>query len=249
MWKYLQNVSKPPEKKQWTDSDKHCYDKKYDETTWHKNYRGTWSVTFPWVRYDSDKNLIFSKTCEQFQEKTSESSFVTGCSSFRKENISLHNVSQCHKLCSEMKNSRNAEPEKLVAEKALQSLNKEALQKISILFRNSHAIAKHGRPFTDFKWLCELDKKKGLDIGETYITDKKCAEFINFVGSVEQKKLEECLKTAPFFSILCDDATECAVLEQVIVYTRYCVEGNVRVYFVALNMLKDQMLHRFMSAL
>ncbi|KAJ8876937.1 hypothetical protein PR048_021387 [Dryococelus australis] len=58
---------------------------------------------------------------------------------------------------------RPAQPGKSVAEKALQSLNKEALEKMRILFRNSHAFAKHGRPFTDFKWLCELDKKKACD--------------------------------------------------------------------------------------
>ncbi|KAJ8883584.1 hypothetical protein PR048_015428 [Dryococelus australis] len=191
MWKYLQNVSKLPGKKLQIDDDKQCYDKKYDETIQRRNYQETWSVTFPWIRYDSDKNVMFCKTCEQFQEKTSQSSFITGCSSFRKENLSSHIVSQCHKLCAEIINSRNAEPGKSVEEKALQSLNKEVLEKMRIFFRNRYAIAKHERPFPDFKWLCEQDKKKSFDIGETYITDKKCAEFISFVGCVEQKKLEE----------------------------------------------------------
>ncbi|KAJ8896140.1 hypothetical protein PR048_001483 [Dryococelus australis] len=85
----------------------------------------------------------------------------------------------------------------------------------------------------------EITKKLGrfqvavLAGQEERITDEKCAEFISFVGSVEQKKLEEGLKNAPFFSILCDDMTDCAVLEQGIGYIRYCVEGNVREDFVA----------------
>ncbi|KAJ8879872.1 hypothetical protein PR048_020489 [Dryococelus australis] len=126
---------------------------------------------------------MFCKTCEQFQENTSVSSFVTGCSNFRKENLSSHNVSQCHKL---------------------------------------HAIAKHGRPFTDFKSLCELDKKKGLHIGETCVIDKKCAECISFVGSDEQKKLEESLKRLLHFY-------------QYYVMIRQFVEGNVCVDFVAVR--------------
>ncbi|KAJ8878963.1 hypothetical protein PR048_019567 [Dryococelus australis] len=109
----------------------------------------------------TDKNVMFCKTCEQLQEKTSF---------FR------HWLKQLQDrkfiFTQQIINLRNAEPVKLVAEKALQSLNKE--------------------------WLCELDKKKGLDIRETYIADKKCAEFISFVGSVEQRHLKIVLRLLHF---------------------------------------------------
>ena len=32
------------------------------------------------------------------------------------------------------------------------------------LFRTARAIAKKGRPFTDFAWMCELNEMKGLEI-------------------------------------------------------------------------------------
>ena len=39
---------------------------------------------------------------------------------------------------------------------------------LAVLFRNAHAITKAGRPFTDMEWMCALDEKKGLDVGELY---------------------------------------------------------------------------------
>ena len=42
---------------------------------------------------------------------------------------------------------------------------------------NAHAIAKAGRPFCDKEWMCALDEK-GLDVGASCRTDKKCCEFI-----------------------------------------------------------------------
>ncbi|KAJ8877251.1 hypothetical protein PR048_021705 [Dryococelus australis] len=145
---------------------------------------------------------MFCKTCEQFQKTTSESSFVTGCSRFRKENLSSHNVSQCHKLCAEIINSRNAEPGKSVAEKALQSLNKEALEKM----RFSFEIAMQ---------LQNIEDHLQISSGCVSWTRRKIAPFF-----------------FPYYVMIRQDY---AVLEQVIVYIRYCVEGNVHVDFVAVK--------------
>ena len=52
------------------------------------------------------------------------------------------------------------------------------MQRLALLFRNAHAIAKAGgRPFSDMEWMCAPDEKKGLDVGASYRTDKKCCEF------------------------------------------------------------------------
>eukprot|EP00731_Ephydatia_muelleri_P008478 Em0004g816a len=52
------------------------------------------------------------------------------------------------------------------------------MSRLAVLFRNAHAIAKAGRPFSDMEWMCALDEKKGLDVGALYRTDKKCCESI-----------------------------------------------------------------------
>jgi hypothetical protein len=43
--------------------------------------------------------------------------------------------------------------------------------KSNILFRNAHAIIKTDRPLWDYNMLCQLDKAKGLELGETYQND------------------------------------------------------------------------------
>ena len=40
--------------------------------------------------------------------------------------------------------------------KALTSLKTAQLDKMKILFRNAHAIAKKGREFQDYEWQCKL---------------------------------------------------------------------------------------------
>ena len=47
------------------------------------------------------------------------------------------------------------------------------VSQLALLFRNAHAIAKAGRPFSDMQWMCALDEKKGLDVGMSYRTDLK----------------------------------------------------------------------------
>ena len=41
------------------------------------------------------------------------------------------------------------------------------VSQLALLFRNAHAIAKAGRPFSDMQWM------KGLDVGMSYRTDLK----------------------------------------------------------------------------
>ena len=62
--------------------------------------------------------------------------------------------------------------EKMVSEagKTLKLLKSSEVHRLAYLFRNVHAIAKQNRPITDYKWLCQVDKSKGLDIGNTYQT-------------------------------------------------------------------------------
>ena len=62
------------------------------------------------------------------------------------------------------------------------------MQRLALLFRNAHAIAKAGgRPFSDME--CALDEK-GLDVGASYRTDKKCCEFIHCIAEEQRLGLQ-----------------------------------------------------------
>ena len=54
-------------------------------------------------------------------------------------------------------------PEATVTHKMLMKLNQKTIEQMKILFTSAHAVAKHGRPFSDFQWLCSLDEAKGSE--------------------------------------------------------------------------------------
>ena len=64
------------------------------------------------------------------------------------------------------------------AGRALATLKESERHKLAYLFRNAHAVIKNNRPLSDYKWLCSMDKMKGLDIGDTYLNDKAAFNFI-----------------------------------------------------------------------
>ena len=67
--------------------------------------------------------------------------------------------------------------------KCVQQLNKSLFAKLSILFKTAHALAKHDRPFRDLGWISILDESKGLEVGPSYRTDEKAAEFVNAIDT------------------------------------------------------------------
>ena len=94
------------------------------------------------------------------------------------------------------------------------------MQQLALLFRNAHAIAKAGRPFSDMEWMCELDEKKGLDVGASYRTDK-CSEFIHCIAEEQRLGLQAQLQSNNFFSVMMDGTTDSSVDDAKIIYIRY----------------------------
>ena len=97
------------------------------------------------------------------------------------------------------------------------------MQQLALLFRNAHAIAKAGRPFSYMEWMCELDEKKGLDVGASYRTDKKCCEFIHFIAEEQRLGLQAQLQSNNFnfFSVMVEGTTDLSVSDAEIIYIRY----------------------------
>ena len=51
--------------------------------------------------------------------------------------------------------------------RTLKLLEKDVHDRVLCLMRTTHALCKNGRPFTDFKWMIELQGDNGVDVGET----------------------------------------------------------------------------------
>ena len=79
-------------------------------------------------------------------------------------------------------------------------------------------------------WLCELDQKKGLDIGTTYHNEQAAAVFTDFIGEDVYKNVFSSLeKTGKrFYSLTMDGTTDAATVEQESVFIRAAGKGEVR---------------------
>ena len=93
------------------------------------------------------------------------------------------------------------------AGKGLKMLHASVAIRLAHLFRNTHALVMNRRPFTDFVFLCTLDEKKGVDIGQTYRNDKQAVTFARFIAKAERQKFLERVKMAKYMGVICDECT------------------------------------------
>ena len=125
------------------------------------------------------------------------------------------------------------------AGRALATLKEFERQKLAYLFRNAHAVIKNNRPLSDYKWLCSLDKVKGLDIGDTYLSDKAAFNFISSIAEAEKQKTKLLIETSPFFSFLLDGTTDISGDEQEAMYIRLSSKGKIIERFLGIGTPKS----------
>ncbi|CAC5367450.1 unnamed protein product [Mytilus coruscus] len=115
-------------------------------------------------------------TCEKFAvtDLDKKCIFVTGSSNFKLDSVLAHEQSEQHKKSTGIKEKKATEELK----------GRENHSN----FKSKH-FQKNRRPFTDFLWMCELDKMKGVDIGQTYRNDKQVVTFVNFIAKVERQNV------------------------------------------------------------
>ena len=85
----------------------------------------------------------------------------------------------------------------------------------------AYAVAKSGQPFTVYPLHAALERKHGVDVGTSYISDKYAKIFTDCVGNSLKNELKQELSNAKYFSILMDGSTDCAVMEQELFYIIY----------------------------
>lgn len=225
MWRYCKNIE-PPAKKSKTTEEKRVLAKEYDQTKRQRSFQRSWLEHRDfkeWLRYDEELKLMFCTACESRAQKTEglgRTEFINGCASLRIESLHKHVKSDFHTRSIAIKKADAALPGTSEAEKCLKKLNQVAYKRLEIHFRTCHSLAKHGRPFSDFVWMTTLDKLKGLDVGDTYKNRKKCREFTDAIAEIERQKLQKDVEECNFFSVVCDEATDAAVVEQLILFVR-----------------------------
>ena len=107
----------------------------------------------------------------------------------------------------------------------LQEKDKASLEvKFSIYY-----LVKCERPFTDYPHLITEKKNHVKNIGNSYVTDRACAVFTDYIGKVTKESSAEDLANARYYSVLSDGSTDSAVIEQEVVYVLYLSKDGVPV--------------------
>jgi hypothetical protein len=83
--------------------------------------------------------------------------------------------------------------------------------------------------------LYQLDKAKGLDIGNTYVNDKKAKEFVHHISNVSRKETLQLLANSKYISVTCDGTSDFMGEEYESLYVHSCMDGKVTDSFFGLG--------------
>jgi hypothetical protein len=165
--------------------------------------------------------------------------FIFGATSYRIESVAKHCKPTNTQHVLAMDRQKNLEKEKnnkLSEAQQVKTTLSEA-QKIHLqhLFRNMYGVLKEGKPFSDYEFIVRLDKTKGVNIGKTYHNRQGGVDFGMAISEVFLNEFRMEFSSAKFFSIIVDESTDAYRLEQMVIYLRYSINGNIKTRFLAID--------------
>ena len=192
-----------------------------------RKFQATWLRDFPWLVHESNKNQMHCKFCVEFPALADKSSpLFNGTSGFRRTTLQAHSRSKTHHTCSEAYRTRE-NPDAAPMDRALRNMNSQTQEKLRKLFNTAYFISKENLSFAKFPELCKLQMKNGLELGETYLNDHRCKEFVQAISSVIKNDLNDQVTARRpfFFSCMADQAVDCGVIEEEIIFIRTLENG------------------------
>ena len=226
--------SKENKKKQALDRSR-----KYEENR-KRIFLPAWRETFPWVDHDELKHVLFCKICRKHKPHlATKTGFVKGSTNFQSSGLRRHETENVdHKdavRIEEAQKKMREKPGSLPAEKMLTRMNEKTMKQLENMFRTVHALARKGRPYTDFVWQCDLDEVKGVDVGSVYRNDHQAKTFTEFIAAAARENDMEEVRKAKFISLISDGTTDVSVTEDEIVYVRFATSGKVQVKLLGME--------------
>lgn len=197
----------------------------YDQTT--KKMSCSYCKEFP--------DVFTTEVRQKMSRLVDTNNFVEGSSNLRKSTVVDHENSKFHVKAHSLYIAKHTDSHDLpqsVAGKAIKSMKEKERCRLRLLFRNAHAISAHNRPFKDFCWMTELNRANGLDVGQTYVNEYACAQFVDCIGSVLESSVIKKIKDASFISITMDGTTDLATKEQETLFVRMSLNGAVESQFL-----------------
>ena len=103
-----------------------------------------------------------------------------------------------------------------------------------IKFNDVNFLAKREIPFAVFPDLITLNKKNYVkNVGKSYVTERTAGIFTDYIGKVFKEMLASDLTNAGYYCVLPDGSTDSAVIEQVLIYVLFMLEGTPQCKFLS----------------
>ncbi|XP_041375058.1 uncharacterized protein LOC121387893 [Gigantopelta aegis] len=112
-------------------------------------------------------------------------------------------------------------------------------QRLNNLCLNAHAVAKKGLTYQDYKWMFELDKAKGCDVGET-LSIKEYHNLQRCISETVQMEIVEAARRSKFLSVFCDRVS-CVSSYMVVIYLKTVNSGKTFIHVLNVHSLNDEL--------
>ena len=261
------NCSSSEEEREVPPTKKPCVSKpelskkrsKYHTTgTSSRKYQKRWEEDFTWLEYDADFDGAFCKLCKTYGKTLERTGGVWTTKPFTNwkkavEKMRAHAKSDSHITASQAAiayhQGSHAGVIQLLGKVAEQErlMNRAAVKSF---FRCAHFLARQHIPHTtNFKKLVDLvvscggeDLKNFLDRtgrNAVYTSHVAVVEFMEAIGTWIEESLLERLRQASCFSIMADECTDVATIEEMSVYCRWEEGGSPEEHFLEIIHLKQ----------
>lgn len=156
--------------------------------------------------------------------------YVRGTDNVKKDTAKCHGSSRSHCRAEEQLKKRES------SESLNSHFNKLGLawrHRMCKLFDWAYLVAKEGLPFTMFPKLASVEVKHGSDLGNKYMNNKACRNFILAIAERMVTDLKEEFAHTPFYcSLLFDGSTDKALSEKEVVSVKVLENGEPKIKLV-----------------
>ena len=196
-----------------------------------------------WLYYEKDASgvptALFCKFCTDHEEEIKSidgftNQYIKGSTNFRKSSVEYHaknakshivayelHVKKSGNDSKKLKNFKHSAADSSDVLEVISTMEKNEVAWTKIKFETAYFVAKQELPLTKYKETLKHKKFHGADTGDSYMTDVKAGELIDFIAADLKSTLCKDLATANFFSVICDGSTDSAVIGEEIIYVSY----------------------------
>ena len=187
------------------------------------------------------KNVVVKlkcKVCTAFKSKIEgrknfSSKWIEGADSVRLSNVRDHAQNDQHTHAMHLLKIQHAKIDGLGPSSysqivhAFTKLSEEERDKLRVKFDISYFVASENLPLTKYSKLCDLERRHGVCVGNSYTNDNSGKEMIHFTAETMRQDLRKNLDEAKFFSVVLDGSADKGNIDNEAMLLIWCDQNGI----------------------